>query len=198
MHHAQLFVGSLDWSFTKLPLTARTEGSDVRIMVGERMGIDDVRALTYEAGLMPLVAEYRVFVIAYAQMTPEAQNALLKLLEEPPKTAQFYVCIASESLLLPTLRSRLMLIATEEADTAVNTVFAELHAARPADRLSMVVARLNNDDFTWVDACMDGFETYAHANKNVGLLKDVINARRYLETSGASKKMILEHLVLSL
>jgi DNA polymerase III delta prime subunit len=39
-------------------------------------------------------------------MTTPAQNALLKLLEEPPANTSFYLTCASASMLLPTIRSR--------------------------------------------------------------------------------------------
>ena len=43
-------------------------------------------------------------------ITVEAQNALLKLLEEPPVYAHFFLIIPSAHLLLPTVKSRLSMI----------------------------------------------------------------------------------------
>jgi DNA polymerase III delta prime subunit len=40
------------------------------------------------------------------QMTPPAQNALLKSLEEPPQNTTFYLTVDNASMLLPTIRSR--------------------------------------------------------------------------------------------
>lgn len=49
----------------------------------------------------------RVIVIDEAQsMTSEAQNALLKLLEEPPEGTLFLLCVSNTQSLLPTIRSR--------------------------------------------------------------------------------------------
>ena len=43
-------------------------------------------------------------------MTTPAQNALLKLLEEPPENTSFYLTCQSASMLLPTVRSRCQII----------------------------------------------------------------------------------------
>ncbi len=69
--------------------------------------VDAVRALASDAQVMPNEASGRVFIIRDADtMNPQAQNALLKLLEEPPAGVSFVLCAANEARLLPTVRSR--------------------------------------------------------------------------------------------
>ena len=71
--------------------------------------IDTVRQLRENAFLVPNEAAYRVMILCEAQaMTEQAQNALLKILEEPPA---YLICILTcqnRAQLLPTIQSRLL------------------------------------------------------------------------------------------
>jgi len=75
------------------------------------IGIDDVRELSQEAQYRPFEGSWRVFIIDRAErMTPEAQNALLKTLEEPPETSHLVLVTGYPQRLLSTIRSRCQLI----------------------------------------------------------------------------------------
>lgn len=52
----------------------------------------------------------KLFLLSAPKFTIDAQNALLKLLEEPPPLTYFVFVIANKALLLPTVRSRLSLV----------------------------------------------------------------------------------------
>ncbi len=70
--------------------------------------IDAVRALREEAYILPNEAPVRVFILCDVQaMTEQAQNALLKLLEEPPAHVRLLLTCENRSQLLETVRSRL-------------------------------------------------------------------------------------------
>lgn len=70
--------------------------------------IDAVRALREEAYVLPNEAPVRVFILCDVQaMTEQAQNALLKLLEEPPAHVRLILTCENRSQLLETVRSRL-------------------------------------------------------------------------------------------
>lgn len=74
---------------------------------GAAIKVDQIRQLRGEAYLSPLTADGRVFIINQAHtMNPNAQNALLKVLEEPPAGVVFILLAKSASLLLETIRSR--------------------------------------------------------------------------------------------
>ena len=61
----------------------------------------------------------RVIIIEHAEtMTTEAQNALLKSLEEPPQDTVILLTISNESLVLPTILSRVQKITLHQPDTA--------------------------------------------------------------------------------
>lgn len=82
---------------------------DYQVIVpdGAAIKVDQIRALRTEAFLTPMAAKGRVFIIDRAHtMNASAQNALLKVLEEPPKGVTFILLAKSASLLLETIRSR--------------------------------------------------------------------------------------------
>ncbi len=75
------------------------------------ISVDAVRALREEAYVLPNEAPLRVFILCDAQtMTPQAQNALLKLLEEPPTHVRFLLTCENRSQLLETVQSRLFTV----------------------------------------------------------------------------------------
>jgi DNA polymerase-3 subunit delta' len=69
--------------------------------------IDRIRALLATLAMKPFSARHRVVIIAEAQcMNPEAANALLKMLEEPPANTMLILTASQKSDLLPTIVSR--------------------------------------------------------------------------------------------
>lgn len=70
-------------------------------------GIDEIRALREKIKLAPTRGKYKVYIIDEAHMlTPEAFNALLKTLEEPPEHAIFILCTTQPKKLPDTIASR--------------------------------------------------------------------------------------------
>ena len=77
--------------------------------------VDQIRTMISDAGLLPNEARRKVYVITDAgTMNANAQNALLKLLEEPPGFDAFILVADSAQELLETVRSRCRLIASGE------------------------------------------------------------------------------------
>ena len=69
--------------------------------------IDTVRDIINDAAMPPNEADYRVFILGNCQcMNKNAQNALLKIFEEPPKYAVFILTVTNKSALLETILSR--------------------------------------------------------------------------------------------
>jgi DNA polymerase III subunit gamma/tau len=71
-------------------------------------GIDDIRNLTNNAKTPPLVGKYKIYIIDEVHMlSRQAMNALLKILEEPPKYLIFLLATTNPEKILPTVLSRL-------------------------------------------------------------------------------------------
>ena len=64
-------------------------------------------ALSKECQVNTIDSKYRIFIIDEChQMSKPAQNAMLKLLEDPPQDTIFILCTTEEDKLLETIRSR--------------------------------------------------------------------------------------------
>lgn len=67
------------------------------------------------AELPPFEGKKTIFIIEPAEaLNPSSQNALLKILEEPPSYVQFFIIAKEVSKLLPTIRSRCVEIKLKE------------------------------------------------------------------------------------
>jgi DNA polymerase-3 subunit gamma/tau len=79
-------------------------------------GIDDVRILRDAVKLSPSSAKNKVYIIDEVHMlTTEAENALLKTLEEPPSNVYFILATTNPEKLIDTIRSRTTLIPFKKA-----------------------------------------------------------------------------------
>lgn len=76
-----------------------------------KLGIEQARIIKQHFSLKPYSAKGRAVVLEdAATLTAEAQNALLKTLEEPPANAILILAASSESKLLPTILSRCQIV----------------------------------------------------------------------------------------
>lgn len=108
------------------------------------MLVDTVRSIAAGAVVVPNEGRRKVYIIEDADtMNIQAQNALLKLLEEPPESVAFILCAANPALLLPTVRSRCELIRInsdaaegDEAAADARALLARLAAKSPPDLLA--------------------------------------------------------------
>lgn len=77
------------------------------IVVEDEIKVDDARRIRAEASVLPNDGDRKVFLITEAdRMNPAAQNALLKVLEEPPRYCFFILLAQREEAILETIRSR--------------------------------------------------------------------------------------------
>ncbi|MBR5094006.1 MAG: hypothetical protein IK095_02820 [Oscillospiraceae bacterium] len=69
--------------------------------------VDQIRALALDAVVLPNESARKVYILEDADsMNGAAQNAALKLLEEPPAGVYFLLCVTNPACLLDTVRSR--------------------------------------------------------------------------------------------
>ena len=78
---------------------------------GNSIKIDQIRNLQKEIQEKPIISNKKVYIIDDADlMTKEAQNCLLKTLEEPPEFAIIILIGSNENAFLPTIKSRCMIL----------------------------------------------------------------------------------------
>ncbi|OQB14199.1 MAG: DNA polymerase III subunit tau [Firmicutes bacterium ADurb.Bin193] len=124
LSHAYIFCGGFGIGKTMMArmfADALTGGSaaDVIFLTNEYYNIkgkaslvvDAVRAAIVDIYTKPYLADRKVIIVPKAEtMTTQAQNALLKVLEEPPSYCVIILVAQNEDMLLPTIRSRAVIL----------------------------------------------------------------------------------------
>lgn len=88
---------------------------DIKRIMHEKpnsIGVEDIRVqINQDVAIKPYVGPYKIYVINEGEkMTPQAQNALLKTLEEPPKYVVIIILTSNAQVLLPTVISRCVML----------------------------------------------------------------------------------------
>ena len=197
-HHARAYELSLETEIAVADIGI-TGHTDVLWFRHTQIGIDEVRVIKQAAYLAPVDADTRTLVIVAQRITREAQNALLKILEEPPKTTQFVLVVPSVQNLLPTVQSRLQLQQSEGVAGKTSVVQLFL-AASPRYRLEMIAGWAKEHDRYYLQMIIQSI--LKHMSRQSGLSISANQALMFLsenaERSGSSPKMLLEYSALVL
>lgn len=178
---------------------ATVANPDLYVRTYTHFGIDEARELRDRASMGALGGGVRAFVIVASGMTNEAQNALLKTLEEPPAGSAFFIIVQSPETLLPTLRSRMQTLVLAGAETAGLVDAKSFLAAVPAKRLDLLKPLLERGDDDRRDiggiiAFLSSLERALAAHPEG--LQSVYRARKYMSDKGALVKPLLEQVAL--
>ncbi len=188
---------------------------DVTILRYGLFSVDDARDVATVAARAPSGARGSVLVLAADRAYHEAQNALLKLFEEPPEGVRLFLILPTLGGLLPTLRSRVQVLAHESGAHGVShernsSPLAEafLHASKEK-RTALIKKlvsgkdeeerRLHRDEAIALVNGIEGsaYERFAKGERVVAeLLSDIATLRSYLYDRSAPVRLILEHLAL--
>lgn len=98
-------------------------------------------------------------------LTVPAQNALLKLLEEPPENTSFYLTCNSALALLPTIRSRCQTISLiNHQPLTINHLSSlkQVMALSPGDRLALITKRDRSESILWLTQIELAFRDKLH------------------------------------
>ncbi|MDE6700458.1 MAG: DNA polymerase III subunit delta' [Acetatifactor sp.] len=92
------------------------------------ISVDDIRSqINNDVAIKPYSSPYKIYIVNEAEkMTQQAQNALLKTLEEPPEYAVILLLTANVNALLPTILSRCVVLNMKPvADSQVRAFLME-------------------------------------------------------------------------
>lgn len=204
--HAALCIAA-SMEEAHLPGACMVPGADVHHEITDVLQIDTVRTLRTYAYQAPIQSSYRWIVIFARQYTHPAQNALLKVLEEPPVSTKIILVAPSAEQLLPTVRSRLTQIASsvddsgDTADSGKPTAAVSWLSASVAERLEAVAKMHKQNDSAQLGKLLTEVSTTAAFDAQLAhmeyrrLLNDVV---LFAQRSGASKKYLLEALAVTL
>ncbi len=149
-HHAYVLEGDRTAVIARAERAACTlagASADYQVLSFDQLTIEQarkLRELAYQSG----TGDSRVLVIYAARIFHEAQNALLKVFEEPPSGTTLILGVPSLGILLPTLRSRLVPLPIDEAaekEKGVALSFLTLSSNEREKYLTKLVERSKAD-----------------------------------------------------
>lgn len=225
-HHAYIYEGSQEL-LPSLVAAARKEfgfegdnNPDLHVLSFEKFLIEDAHALTRSAQIKS-VSGRALFILGLASINTQAQQALLKLFEEPQPGVTF-VLLTPPGILLPTLRSRLLAYPERLKSDGQNSLVESARTTRglfeqqafaflkaPYKTRSAQIATLLKDEENTkerVRSFISALEQFLYAkleSSNGGkeyrlALEDTSKVRDYLADQSPSLKMLLEHLAATL
>lgn len=233
-HHAYFYEGPLVmlgelatnarelFNFEEHPSTELRAGNpDVQVREFEKFGIEDSQALR-ELATFKSTSGRALFVIGIGSITSEAQQALLKLFEEP-SAGSIFVLLVPHGVLLPTLRSRLMAY-PENLQPALKKVLGSPSGSAQPDyfleqsadflkapyktRSTSITSLLKDEEGAKerVRTLLAGLEAKLHElllqssgkKEYRDALEDIAKVRSYVNDRSPSLKMLLEHLAATL
>jgi len=124
LHHANVIIGDNCRGFVFEILTDKLNfnvnaNPDFSLVESQTFGIDEARDLERWAIGKPFLSDVKVSLLIINSITFEAQNALLKVLEEPPLGTYIFINLQSLGGLLPTFLSRVRILNSEKLSKGV-------------------------------------------------------------------------------
>ncbi len=163
--------------------------------IDNAIGIDAVRSITSELSFKPRSSSFSVLVVRGAHaLSEEAQQALLKTLEEPAGDSHILLETQEPFSLLPTILSRCHMIRLREAkipDKSVNELFLR---SSVGERMKTIdtIAKTQVDALIFVDQTMRALhEELVHSSEHAKLLRALLTARTQL-LGNANPKLVLD------
>jgi|GEM_PF-166467 hypothetical protein len=230
LHHACLLVGDPRyWGElleTELKIFFKTENlsacPDVWWLAYDSFGIKDSHNLIEKEANRSFSGRGRFFVLEISSITPEAQNSLLKTLEEPVAGTHFFIITRNSETFLPTVRSRMQIFLPETSTQAkrvsagveflkldlperLEFIQKEFLPARAGGKKSTSINKKDRTKSDIIDFIID-LERSLHDKIDLRKitkdeeisLRELEKAQRYLQNPRSSNRLILEHLALIL
>jgi len=160
-----------------------------------KLGIAEARKITEHFSLKPYSAKGRTVIIEEAgDLTPEAQNALLKTIEELPKEAVFIMHSNSDARLLPTILSRCQIIKVNSLQFTVYSNEKDIEKLLKAtieQRFEYVEKLKDKEDFLY------SLTSFFHKKlpANTDFLNKLLQAEQWAKQN-VNMRAILEYLML--
>lgn len=202
-HHAYLIPHRGDETRTRLFEMLRTRGIAVQSNLDlvelstDVLSVDEARHLTERQLRKSLGETPQIFIVFFNHMTHEAQNALLKVLEDPTPGTIFFLVTPHTHTIVPTLLSRLEQLVLDGDTGRVSQISAEAFLdATPNERLALVKPLIEAKDKEGALTLFNDIETILVKEKRrVGVqqtLKDLEELRKYTHDRASSLKLLLE------
>jgi DNA polymerase III delta prime subunit len=214
-HHAHIFIGTPNEHSRSTVLEyLETSGlgqnaSDFHIQTMETFTIDHARDLKQLVSQKSQSHSKLVVVIETGHFSHPAQHALLKTLEEPQTGVTIIFITPHEHLLLPTLKSRVVVhfLAKSEIVSPIDVkIFERVNVAKRLHMVDEYLKKTKDDEGLHETARRDAlsflhaYESHLYSLGNVSKRQKeygaIFFAKEYMTDSGSSVKQLLEYVAL--
>ncbi|MEI7689331.1 MAG: hypothetical protein WCI91_04090 [Candidatus Nomurabacteria bacterium] len=189
------------------------QSEDVSLNLYDSFAIQDSQKIKEWYQNKPTDGKKKICIIGAKFINREAEQTLLKIIEEPTENSHFFIIVPDSSLLLGTILSRVHLIKSGEV---VNNVeikiakdFMSLNLPGRIEKVGEIIKEFKDNENSGglrhsAISLINGIEriTYEKWKKDLDnddlkfILEELKNCREFLSIPGASVKMILEHISL--
>jgi hypothetical protein len=212
--HAYLVCGGVETLAPRLQKTIeevfgiKTVGNpDYRVRHFEILGIGEARELKEEQGRRAFSGEEKFFIVSADAITREAQNALLKVFEEPTKGTYIFLVMANVRQILPTLLSRVRVLRPMvygPQSMGINAEELFKTSVEKRFQIPFVKKIIEEKDKQALIYFFDEIELFLHENLPMQksdkatreFLTELIKFRGYAGDRSSSVKMLMEHVAL--
>ncbi len=198
-HHALLVYDKEPFSCDLARILGTTPD---RVHEFQKCTVADVRTVVASAWLRPEGEDREQLIAVKTEfIVEEAQQALLKIVEEPPVGTRFVFVLPEGYTILSTLQSRFQIVEQTEVEVGGTAQFASFIEADYKDRMAQIEVAIKQKDQLWQKAIKDGLRFYLMSRKtnlNGVTLDQLQYVLQTLLSRGASNKFLLEQLALVL
>jgi len=168
----------------------------------DRFLIEDSRSVVDKTLIKNSKEQKQLIILSFNSITPEAQNSLLKVVEEPTPGTYFFMIVPNVNIFLPTIISRAVIIKSEGSGIE-NEFVKKILSGNVGERIKIVekVAKDISDsklEKQIAKEIVEGIIEKIRKENQPEKLKELMKIRSYLDLTGASIKMLLERAVLVL
>jgi len=189
------------------------QSPDVLVNIYDSFSMEDSQNIKEWYKNKPTDGKKKVCVVGTKFINREAEQSLLKIIEEPTNNTHFFIVVPDASLLLGTILSRVHLIKIDTTDSILENEFAltflksspSIRIEKIADIIKEFKDSENSGGLRYkAITIINSLERIIYKKWKLDLnnedikfiLNELKNCREFLGTPGASVKMILEHIAL--
>lgn len=148
------------------------------------LSVEVIRKMRDDAYIIPNESEHKVYIIAQAELMQDyAQNALLKILEEPPAYATFILLCNTHSVLLGTILSRVAVFTLGETKGDSDD---ETSAQVKGLASDLAKAMAKRDSFALLNAVAVYEKNFELLNPTLDVLQNILRDALVLQNGGTT------------
>ncbi|MFA6797472.1 MAG: hypothetical protein WCR40_02100 [Candidatus Paceibacterota bacterium] len=176
----------------------------------DTLDIEDSRKIKDLHQNRPVVSDKKIFVISTNFITEKAQNSMLKLFEEPSGDTHFFLIIPTVENIIPTLRSRMIIIEHGEKGGSIINVknFLKASVGERIEMIKKLMTSVSDEEKSKMEVVkfINSIEVelkkkidFSKGNKKyMSLFENLEKVRQYVGEQSPSLKILLEHLALTI